>query len=109
MRETCTYGSEGGEARAFPTPIGVFADAEIRTPSQACPGFRCAPSRLLLNPGYLLHRLTEVFPAHAEMNRRSARCSSRRARVPRTRGDEPKATGGSIAPALIGANYSGQI
>ena len=25
MRENCTHGSEGGEAKAFPTPIGGFA------------------------------------------------------------------------------------
>ncbi len=25
MREICTYGSEGGEATAFPTPIDVVA------------------------------------------------------------------------------------
>jgi hypothetical protein len=25
MRENCTYGSEGGEARAFPTPINAMA------------------------------------------------------------------------------------
>ncbi len=24
MRENCTYGSEGGEAEAFPTPINVW-------------------------------------------------------------------------------------
>ena len=26
MRETRLYGSEGGEAKAFPTPIGVIMD-----------------------------------------------------------------------------------
>ena len=25
MRENCTYGSEGGEADAFPTPINLLA------------------------------------------------------------------------------------
>lgn len=49
MRENRTYGSEGGEARAFPTPIQQPAPApttNTNTRHQPVPMDNCAPRNI---------------------------------------------------------------
>ena len=101
MRENRTYGSEGGEARAFPTPIekGPFGESTSAPAGIICDGVLRPPRRqrvgVMARPGCCVTVYGQPVSAYSALDRRRRAIKPRPAR-PTTTNDNEAGSGAGL-------------